>query len=248
LIGQTAVRIAAEDEQGVESLPGAPLQESCSCLVGAPCHTLSMSPGLITLLALAQVPASVSGVASVVDGDTIEIHGVRIRLHGVDTPESSQLCLDAKGQRFRCGALVANKLAAWLGRRTVTCSRRDTDRYRRMVAACTVGDESVNAWLVNQGYAAAYKRYSKDHIAAEEAARAERRGLWAGQWQMPWDYRSHRSSPPGSGAPRKAAPTSVYRSCEEARAAGAAPLHRGEPGYRPALDRDGDGLACESNR
>jgi endonuclease YncB( thermonuclease family) len=199
-------------------------------------------------LVLAQFPSSVTGVATVVDGDTIEIHQVRIRLHGLDAPESSQLCLDAKGQRHRCGALVANKLAAWLGRRTVTCSRKDTDRYGRMVGACTVAGESINVWLVEQGYAAAYRRYSKDYVAAEETARSERRGLWTGECQMPWDYRSHRSNPPSAGAPRKAAPTSAayYRSCAEARARGAAPLHRGAPGYRPELDGDRDGLACEA--
>ena len=36
-----------------------------------------------------------------------------------------------------------------------------------------------------------------------------------------------------------------YKNCSEARAAGAAPIYQGQPGYRPGLDRDGDGVACE---
>lgn len=39
--------------------------------------------------------------------------------------------------------------------------------------------------------------------------------------------------------------TTYYPNCKKAKAAGAAPLFRGDPGYREELDRDGDGIACE---
>ena len=52
----------------------------------------------LCLLATPAALADVAGVASVIDGDTLEVQGQRIRLHGIDAPESRQLCrLDGKG-------------------------------------------------------------------------------------------------------------------------------------------------------
>ncbi len=98
---------------------------------------------LIAALCLLATPAlaDMTGVASVIDGDTIEVHGQRIRLHGIDAPESRQLCrLD--GKTWQCGKDAAIALAKKIARRPVICEELDRDRYGRMVARCTVaGDE-----------------------------------------------------------------------------------------------------------
>ncbi len=77
--------------------------------------------------------ADVAGVASVIDGDTIEVHGQRIRLHGIDAPESRQLCR-LNGKPWQCGKDAANALAEKIGRRPIVCEERDRDRYGRIVA------------------------------------------------------------------------------------------------------------------
>jgi endonuclease YncB( thermonuclease family) len=133
--------------------------------------------------------ADLVGVASVIDGDTIEIHGQRIRLHGIDAPESSQTCLDADGQKWRCGQRAALALQDLIGRRTVTCDERDVDRYGRVVGRCLVDEIDINEWLVAEGLALAYRHYSMDYVAAEATARAARRGMWAGTFEPPWDWR-----------------------------------------------------------
>ncbi len=142
------------------------------------------------VLALIATPAlaDVAGVASVIDGDTLEIHGQRIRFHGIDAPESRQLCrLD--GKPWQCGKDAANALAEKIARRPVTCEDLGRDRYDRIVARCTVAGEDINAWMVSQGLALAYRRYSLDYVGADADARAARRGIWAGEFIKPWEWR-----------------------------------------------------------
>lgn len=204
-------------------------------------------------LSLALAQNTVVGRASVVDGDTLEIQGVRVRLWGVDAVESNQTCLDAQGKVYPCGRRAAFALADFLGQRTVSCTRRDTDRYGRMVAVCSVADVEVNRWLVEQGWALAYVQYGGGvYLDSQDRARAGKRGIWQGSFQAPWEYRRNPANPPTAGSPRPQSPSPApspssvyYRNCAEARAAGAAPIYRGQPGYRPGLDRDGDGIACE---
>jgi endonuclease YncB( thermonuclease family) len=141
------------------------------------------------LMFVTPAQADIAGVASVIDADTIEIHGERIRLHGIDAPESSQTCLDEAGQKWRCGQRAALALQDLIGRRTVTCDERDVDRYRRIVSRCMVGDVDINAWLVAQGWALAYRRYSLDYVSSEAEARAAARGMWAGTFEPPWEWR-----------------------------------------------------------
>jgi len=131
---------------------------------------------------------NLAGIASVIDGDTIEIHGKRIRLYGIDTPESSQLC-DVGGKPWRCGQAAANKLSDKIWRKFVRCEKRDVDRYGRVVAVCYADNEDLNAWLVSEGLAVAYRKYSTDYVGLEEQARAARKGVWGSKFDMPWDWR-----------------------------------------------------------
>jgi endonuclease YncB( thermonuclease family) len=145
-------------------------------------------PALFYLAASAAGP--ILGVASVIDGDTIEIHGERIRLDAIDAPESAQLCLDAQSKRYRCGQKSANALSGMIGRSIITCQPKGRDRYKRTIAVCFEGDTNLNAWMVAQGWAVAFRKYGVDYIPQEDEARLNRRGLWAGAFDMPWDWRA----------------------------------------------------------
>jgi endonuclease YncB( thermonuclease family) len=134
------------------------------------------------------------GVATVTDGDTIKIHDQRIRLHGIDAPESAQECRRSDGSRWSCGQQAALALQDLIDRRPVTCARQNTDRYRRIVAKCSVGDTDINAWLVTNGWAVAYRRYSSDYVGAETMARASGLGIWSSEFAMPWDWRRDKRS------------------------------------------------------
>src|SRR5437879_4358603 len=94
-----------------------------------------------------------AGRASVIDGDTLEIHGTRIRLWGIDAPESSQLCRGENSLQYRCGAKAANDLDAFIARRPVGCIPISLDRYGRTVASCSVGGVDLGEWLVGNGLA-----------------------------------------------------------------------------------------------
>lgn len=135
-------------------------------------------------------PPPIIGRATIIDGDTLEIHGQRIRLWGADAPESGQTCQRA-GETYRCGAQSANALAAWIGQRPVTCVPRGRpDRYRRIVATCAVRGHDVGAWLVRNGHALDFRRYSRGAYAGDQAAAQKQgAGVWAGEFQMPWEWR-----------------------------------------------------------
>jgi len=146
---------------------------------------------LVLVLIAALAPAAhadIAGRASVIDGDTIEIHGQRIRLFGVDAPESAQFCL-ADNNRWRCGQQAALALDSKIAGRPVACAEKDRDRYGRIVAVCRADNEDLNAWLVAEGWALAYRQYSTNYVGSEEAARSARKGVWRGTNVPPWDWR-----------------------------------------------------------
>ncbi len=149
---------------------------------------------VLSTIGFASAQQDIVGVASVIDGDTIEIHGQRIRLHGIDTPESRQLCVRPNGERWRCGQQASLALADQIGRATVRCKPRNIDRYRRVVAVCFKGNEDLNRWMVANGWAVAYRRYSVDYVADEDAARRKRLNMWSGAFEMPWDWRTQRQN------------------------------------------------------
>jgi len=143
---------------------------------------------VLLLLLPATALADITGTASVIDGDTIEIHGQRIRFHGIDAPESRQTCL-ADGVRWRCGQIAALALADFIGRSPVRCEEQGVDRYGRVIAACSVRGEDIEAWMARGGWALAYRRYSRDYISQEHVAQAAHAGIWRGEFVPPWDWR-----------------------------------------------------------
>lgn len=147
-----------------------------------------MSSGLALLISPAGA-AALTGQATVIDGDTLELHGQRVRLHGIDAPESRQSCENGAGRPYACGRAAAFALADWIGRAVVTCDPRDRDRYGRVVAVCSVRGEDMGAWLVRSGHALAFRRYSLDYVAAEDDARHRGAGIWQGRFTAPWEWR-----------------------------------------------------------
>ena len=138
-----------------------------------PDYSGGMLRTLIALLALA-LPASsetITGTASVIDGDTIEIHGARIRLHAIDAIEGRQTCTLPDGKKWRCGQASAVALSDKIGRAPVSCEVRDIDRYGRVVAICSQQGKDLNRWLVANGWAVAYRRYGRDYVDAETSAK-----------------------------------------------------------------------------
>lgn len=129
------------------------------------------------------------GGARVIDGDTLQMGDKRIRLHGIDAPESKQTCL--RGRRvWACGAEAARALERMIGVSDLRCEQRDTDRYGRVVAECSVGRQNINAAMVRSGWAVAYRQYGGAAYAEDEAvARRRQVGIWAGRFVMPWDWR-----------------------------------------------------------
>lgn len=141
-----------------------------------------------------QPQADITGVASVTDGDTIRIGSERIRLHGIDAPERDQACFDGTGRPWRCGRHASRELQTLIGGQSVSCHQEDVDRYGRIVARCLAGGRDMAEQLVLQGLALAYRRYSRTYVTAEHQARLAGRGMWAGDFDPPWDWRRRQAA------------------------------------------------------
>ncbi len=145
----------------------------------------------------------ISGRAEITDGDSLEIGSTRVRLYGVDAVEGRQSCKRDDGRDWACGNEAARKLRSLVGDRTVTCTKRDVDDYGRTVAVCRAGNVDLSAEMTRSGFATAYRRYSNDYVDEENEARAARRGIWAGEFTPPEDYRRNdrREAPTTRSAP-----------------------------------------------
>ncbi|MDQ1081526.1 thermonuclease family protein [Pseudoroseomonas cervicalis] len=135
-----------------------------------------------------------SGRPRVIDGDTLDVAGIRVRMQGIDAFESDQQCSRRGGGRFACGAEARDRLAALIDGREITCTPDGTQTHGRSVAVCTVrqgGQEiDLNAAMVRSGLAFDCPRYSRGRYAEAEAeAKEQGAGAWGGRFAYPWSHR-----------------------------------------------------------
>ena len=136
-----------------------------------------LRPVILALLPMASpVLVEITGPATVIDGDTVVVDGERIRFHGIDAPENGQSCI-ADGERWRCGQKATAARAGFVGSSPVRCEGQGTDRYGRTIATCDVRGDDIEAWMVLNGWALAYRRYSRDDVDEEMVARDAQAGI-----------------------------------------------------------------------
>lgn len=140
----------------------------------------------ILLILLAHSP-QVWAETQIVDGDTFDLDGVRIRISGIDAPEAGQKC-----GNWNCGVEATNALFEMLHNSSVHCETQDEDAYGRTVAVCFSDESDVGKEMVRRGYAWAFVKYSERYVAEEEEARSKKRGIWAYSSQAPWEYRAQK--------------------------------------------------------
>tara|TARA_Y100001978_G_scaffold202033_1_gene221861 strand:- start:1122 stop:1586 length:465 start_codon:yes stop_codon:yes gene_type:complete len=124
----------------------------------------------------------------VIDGDTIKIGKEKIRFSGIDAPEIHQICSHDMVD-VECGKISKKILSEKIEGKKISCFSEGKDRYKRTLAECFVGDESLSSFLVRSGYAFAYRKYSEKFILDEEYAQSNSLGMWKMVFEFPWDYR-----------------------------------------------------------
>jgi len=139
-------------------------------------------PNLLTLVLLAAATApDLSGSARVIDGDTLEVSGQRVRLHGIDAPETGQLC-ELHGEPWPCGRAATDLLRELNGDEAEECRSLGRDRYGRLIAKCKVDWLDLGAEMVTRGMAVAYLRYSQDYLRNYQEARGRGNGIISGRF------------------------------------------------------------------
>lgn len=140
---------------------------------------------------------TLEGVPRVIDGDSLEINNNKIRLFGIDAPEKKQICkkpflsisfLNFQ-KKYKCGLISTIKLKNLIGNKIIKCISESKDKYNRFLSICYLEKKNINSWLVKNGYAVAYKKYSKKFILEEQYARKNKLGIWQGAFQYPEEWR-----------------------------------------------------------
>ena len=125
----------------------------------------------------------------IIDGDTIILNSEKIRFYGIDTPEKKQKCKDRNGLSYPCGEFATNELKKIISSGQLFCKKRATDRYGRSISICYVNGVDINSLMVKNGWALAYRKYSRDYIDEEKEAKDKKMGMWAGKFIAPWRWR-----------------------------------------------------------
>jgi len=141
----------------------------------------------------------ISGYAIVIDGDTIKINNDKIRLYGIDAPEKKQLCkrkylsisFFSFDKNYPCGEISTKKLKEIINNKIVKCYIEGHDRYKRKLANCYKDKLNINSWMVRNGFAVAYNKYSKKYLKEEAQAKNDKLGMWQGKFEMPWEWRKN---------------------------------------------------------
>lgn len=156
---------------------------------------------LIVICQPLAVYAGPNGAIDVIDADTWDVGGTRVRLFGIDAPESDQTCTNKSGTIWACGNWATQQVRARYQNKSARCSKVDTDRYGRVVARCKVDGVDVGRALVSDGLALAYRRYSFEYDLDEKSAAINARGIHAGDFQAPSDHRAARAKGPSAADP-----------------------------------------------
>jgi endonuclease YncB( thermonuclease family) len=132
-----------------------------------------------------------TGSPKVIDGDTIVVQSQVIRLYGIDAPENGQKCKNARGKSYSCGKEAEKALKA-LVESGVSCTGSEFDNYDSLIAVCSNGSADINRQMVLAGHALVFRKFSDTYIDEESAAERSRAGIWQGQFEPPWEFRSKR--------------------------------------------------------
>ena len=143
---------------------------------------------IINTLAFSKV-LNASSSLKIIDGDTIILNSEKIRLYGIDTPEIKQTCTDNYGHTYSCGIRAKLELEKIIGSRKISCIKKTKDRYKRSISICYVDENDINSLMVRNGWALAYRKYSKKYVKDEAIAKLNDAGMWSGKFIAPWKWR-----------------------------------------------------------
>lgn len=153
---------------------------------------------VVVVYLILNTPLAYSSDIQVTDGDTIKINGIKFRLLGIDAPELNQKCIGNKNVEWDCGKCAKAFLEGIISVNEVTCESQGEDKYKRTIAICYANEKEINQEIIKAGYAIAYRQYSSRYVEDEKLAKEHKKGIWAGQFVAPQEYRKAKKVKPKS--------------------------------------------------
>lgn len=185
-IGSQEAGASAPAEQQPEQTEAAPTEPEApidpQLLVGLP-------PGAMQQPMQQTAPANISGkITSIVSGDVFRIGQSTIRLFGLASPLIDQKCYDNSAHTYDCGYVAARMLKDFVSGDEVNCRVMNTNAKGELMAACSVGSFDIGAAMVEAGWAIALPAVTPIYLPYQQKAQEGHKGMWEGQFQMPWEW------------------------------------------------------------
>lgn len=152
-------------------------------------QTMYVLPLLGALFGCALGTVTLKDYPTIIDADTVILSNEKIRFRSIDAPETGQQCQDGNGNDYFCGVVATEALRHMIGDAEIRCVGEGRDKYGRLLGECYLGEVNVSQWLVFNGYALAYRKHSTRYAEEEDQAQTAKRGIWAGTFTPPWEWR-----------------------------------------------------------
>jgi len=134
----------------------------------------------------------VAGVAEVIDGDTLKIEEITVRLTAIDAVEPDQIC-GADGEQWSCGAEAIAMLKDFVGGQQIDCISNGLDGNGQTFVTCNFLGIDLGEAMLQSGYAVALEGAPSNYLSVQNISKTHKIGIWSSSFDLPANWRAERA-------------------------------------------------------